>query len=117
MGFFDMMTGPGAWGMWLLYAAVAATWIVVVCLAVWALRAAGRPTSEPAPERASAIEVLERRYAAGEIEEAEFRRMKFALSGAALIVHNNDEPTLQLVTQTRSAREITDLDWGPRPVA
>lgn len=103
--------------MWLLYAAVAATWIVVVCLTAWALRAAGRTVSRPATESESAIEVLERRYAGGEMEEAEFRRMKYALSGGALVADSDGGPVLHLVTQTRSAREITDLDWGPRPVA
>jgi hypothetical protein len=117
MGFFEMMNGPGAWAMWMLYGAVGGTWIVVVCLAAWALRAASRSASGPAPEHESAIEVLERRYAAGEIEEAEFRRRKLALSGAALVAHSDGGPTLHLVTQTRSAREITDLDWGPHSVA
>ena len=116
MGFFDMMTGPGAWGMWMLYAAVAGTWIVVVILAAWAIRTVGR--SRPAQEQhQSAIEVLERRYAEGMMDEVEFRRMKLALSKPAPAAQGLGDSTLHLVTQTRAAREITDLDWGPRPVA
>lgn len=117
MSFFDMMTGPGAWGMWVLYAAVAATWIVVVCLATWARRAGNQPAAESVQLGETALGVLERRYATGEISDAEFRRMKLFLSGSAPAFYPGSEPPLHLVTQSRSAREITDLDWGPHPVA
>lgn len=116
MGFFDMMTGPGAWGMWMLYAAVAGTWVVVVLLAVWALRAAGRLHEERGHEQhLPAIEVLKRRYAEGQMDETEFQRMRTILTASG--ARAGGDTTLHLVTQARAAREIRDLDWGPRPVA
>jgi uncharacterized membrane protein len=114
MGFYDMMTGPGAWGMWMLYAAVAGTWIAVVLLAAWALRAAGR-LREEREEHVTAVEVLKRRYVEGQMDEAEFQHMRRILSATG--AHADGDTTLHVVTQSRASREISDLDWGPRPVA
>lgn len=116
MDFVDMMTGPGAWGMWMLYAAVAGAWMVVVVLVAWALRTISRAHPGQDQHR-SALEVLERRYAEGTMDEAGLRRMRLTLSRPSLTAEGPGDSTLHLVTQTSAAREITDLDWGPRPVA
>jgi uncharacterized membrane protein len=118
MGFYDMMTGPGDWGMWIFYGGMAALWVAWAVVLLIALRATVRQhrTALPGPPE-RALDVLERRYAAGEIDAAEFRSKKRDLNGGTVTELTVARPVLHLVTQARSGREIADLDWGPRPVA
>jgi len=82
MGFYDMMNGWGG-GLfgWSMYLGMIAFWLGVVVLVVWLVRTAGshRPAQTavygPA-QRETALEVLKRRYAAGEIDSAEYQRKK-----------------------------------------
>ena len=58
----------GGWWMWLI-------WIGLIVLVVWLVSSlvSGRRSS---PGKESALEILERRYASGEIGGEEFERMR-----------------------------------------
>ncbi len=66
--------GGGGWFLFPLF------WIVVIVLIVWAFRRGrwGRPGG-PHRHRQSAAEVLEHRFARGEIDDEEFRRRRSVL--------------------------------------
>ncbi len=51
-------------------------WGAVVALAVWAIRSARTPGSET---RSGALDILERRFAAGEIDREEFETRRAVL--------------------------------------
>lgn len=63
MGFFG-------WSMMILF------WVAVVALIIWAIRSAGASRSMP---KSDAIAILERRFAAGEIDRDEFEDKKRTL--------------------------------------
>lgn len=63
--------GYGPWWTGLLFLLF---WVVVIALIVWAVRSTGR-TSQGASRR-RALDVLEERYARGEIDDDEFRHRK-----------------------------------------
>ncbi len=55
-------------------------WGAVAALLVWAVVRFTRPR-EPTGARETAIDVLKRRYAAGEIDREEYERMRHSLGG------------------------------------
>jgi len=68
-------------GWWMLFGSIA--WVVVVALVVFAFaRVSERGEGHTAPGRPheSALDVARRRYAAGELSEAEFDRIREKLS-------------------------------------
>jgi putative membrane protein len=74
---------PGGWGgfmggpiLWLIL-------VVVLLLAVAGVGLRGRGGNEPGPvpPRETPLDILKRRYAAGEIDREEFERMKKELEG------------------------------------
>lgn len=60
MGFFG-------WTMMILF------WLAVIVLIIWAIRSL---TTKPSPRRPTPLEVLERRFAAGEIDREDFEERK-----------------------------------------
>lgn len=71
---FGWMVGLGGFGM-LLSVVV---WFAILVLVVWAITSVfGRP---PASTRDDAIAILKRRYAAGELTQAEFETARRALA-------------------------------------
>lgn len=83
MGFYDMMSGwGGGWASWTMYIGMIVFWAGIVALVIWGIRAWAGPTAVPsAPQvsqapRESAADVLKRRYAAGEIDAAEFEQKR-----------------------------------------
>jgi putative membrane protein len=83
MGFYDMMSGwGGGWASWTMYLGMIVFWVGVVALVIWGVKALAGPTaahsvplvSQVPPE--SAADVLKRRYAAGEIDAAEFEQKR-----------------------------------------
>ncbi len=70
-----MWTWGGGWlaGIWMLL-----FWAGIVLLVVWTVRASSG--SEPAPDRA--LDILEQRFARGEIDVAEFEERRRTLSGS-----------------------------------
>lgn len=83
MGFYDMMSGwGGGWTSWTMYLGMIAFWVGVVALVIWGVKALAGPTaarSEPQASQVSlesAADVLKRRYAAGEIDAAEFEQKR-----------------------------------------
>lgn len=83
MGFYNMMSGwGGGWASWTMYLGMIVFWVGVVAFAIWGVKAlAGPPTAQSAPlvsqvSRESAADVLKRRYAAGEIDAAEFEQKR-----------------------------------------
>ena len=80
MGFYDMMSGwGGGWASWTMYLGMVAFWVGVVALVVWGVRALSGPAATHAVSqepRESAADVLKRRYAAGEIDAAEFEQKR-----------------------------------------
>ena len=74
------MMGPGMMGGFGTMGIMSVVWIVVIGLIVWAVvvstrGAWGSGGSGPAPE-SSALEVLKKRYARGEMSKAEYEEMK-----------------------------------------
>jgi putative membrane protein len=67
--------------VWLIVAAV------VVLLVIWAVRSSARPMywapppSAPAPQRETPLDILARRFAAGEITAEEYERGRNLLGG------------------------------------
>lgn len=80
MGYYDMMSGwGGGWAGWTMYLGMIVFWVGLVALIVWGLRGAagsGPAQAAPQPVHESARDVLKRRYAAGEIDAAEFEQKK-----------------------------------------
>lgn len=68
--------GTGAWGM----AVMMAVWVGLFFAVVWLLARVTRTEQAPKPEQAS--QVLDRRFAAGEITVEQYAVMKRALSGS-----------------------------------
>jgi putative membrane protein len=82
-----MMYWDGDWNAWAWFAmtlSMIAFW-TVVGLVVWMMaRRASTPTAAGVPSP-SAEEVLRQRYAAGEIDEAEFERRKTTLRSGSVV--------------------------------
>ena len=76
----DMMSGWGSgWGVWTMYAGMVVFWAVVVGLIIWIIKSLGssRATSTvPVQAQENPIDLLKRRYAAGEIDAAEFEQKR-----------------------------------------
>ncbi len=82
MGFYDMMTGwGGGWTSWTMYLGMIAFWIGAVALLVWGVRASAGGSRSQTQQviGESAVEVLKRRYASGEIDSAEFQKKRLEL--------------------------------------
>ena len=80
MGFNDMMSvWGGGWISWTMYLGMIVFWVGVVALIVWGVKGlAGSAAARSAPQLPfeSAPDVLKRRYAAGEIDAAEFEQKR-----------------------------------------
>jgi putative membrane protein len=81
MGFTSRMMDPGAWDAW-----VVLTWLVVVVLiaavaavVVWALRGE-RSSGRATPVAPSPGDILDERFARGEISDEELQRRRQALT-------------------------------------
>ena len=61
--------GFGSAFMWLF-------WIVVVIVIVWAVKAASGNSNGPAKKQKSALDILNERYARGEIDQQEFEQKR-----------------------------------------
>lgn len=68
--------GMGAWGILLMFL----FWALVIAGIVWIVRAAVSPSGAN-QNRDSALDILERRFAHGEISREEFKQMKKDLQG------------------------------------
>jgi putative membrane protein len=80
MGFTDMMAGWGANGFsWAMYAGMMVFWVAAAVLVVWGINALvvsrGAQTA-PWQAQEDAVDVLKRRYAAGEINSVEYEQKK-----------------------------------------
>lgn len=81
MGNYGWMGGFGGFGM-LLWAVV---WVALIFLVFWGIGSLfARRTTDTQTE---ALEILKRRYAAGEITSAEFETARRALVGATASPH------------------------------
>jgi putative membrane protein len=69
-------TGAGM-GWWMLFGGLLwiAFWGALIYLIVWVIRGSQRPQTDEAP-----IEIAKRRYASGEINKAEFDRIRHDLA-------------------------------------
>jgi putative membrane protein len=80
MGFNDMMSGwGGGWISWTMYLGMIVFWVGMVALAALGARGLARSGAvQPAQQlrQESAADVLKRRYAAGEIDAAEFEQKR-----------------------------------------
>ena len=83
MGFYNMMSGwGGGLAGWTMYLGMIVFWVGVVALVIWGVKALAGPTAahsvplvSQVPQE-SAADVLKRRYAAGEIDAAEFEQKR-----------------------------------------
>lgn len=80
MGFYNMMSGwGGGWVSWTMYLGMIVFWVGVAALVIWGIRGmvgTGQVHVVPQLPQESAVDVLKRRYAAGEIDVAEFEHKK-----------------------------------------
>lgn len=83
-----MMWGGGDGGAWLVGSLTMLFWLAAAIVVVWlivrgllALERRGGPAEPGAPQRETPNEILRRRFAAGEIDEEEFRRRTDLLRG------------------------------------
>ena len=77
-GHEGMTCGLGGWGMMIF-------WIMVVIGIIFLVRwlvGQGRKGREVPPREESALDILEKRYAKGEIDREEFERKKRDLTGS-----------------------------------
>lgn len=75
---WDMGWGGGGWGMWvLMLAGIIGFWVLVV----YVVRALTRERGVSAQGSESALSVLDRRLAAGEIDTEEYQRIRRVLTG------------------------------------
>ena len=79
--------GAGGWVGWI---AMAVFWIGLIALVVWGVSRAfpsGKDRGETswAPRSESPAEVLDRRYAAGEIDEDRYQAMRATLASSATV--------------------------------
>lgn len=82
MSFTSRMMDPGAWDAW-----VVLTWVVVAVLVVavaaavvWALRGGRSSGASAGPTQQSPGEILDERFARGEISDEELQRRRRALT-------------------------------------
>jgi hypothetical protein len=116
MEWIDVMGYQNSWVPLTMFVVTVALWAGLIVAVLRIMRMSLRGRGGLQPERA--VDVLECRYASGEIDAETFRRMKLDLkSTASSNIAGEPSASLHLVTQARSAREVADLDWGPRPVA
>ncbi len=75
-----MMYGPAGGGMWMFFHFLFWTLVVigVILLIVWVVRQTGKVTSGHAEE--SALDILKKRYARGEITKEEYDKVKKDIS-------------------------------------
>ena len=71
--------GLGGWGMGLGMLWGGLLWLVVIGLLVWAVIAFTKPRWHATPDE-EPLEILKRRFARGEINEAEFEQAKRRLA-------------------------------------
>ena len=76
------MMGPGGFGWMMGFGGVgmllgALAWVAVIVLLVWAITSVFSRTTSP---RDDALDILKRRYASGEITQAEFETARRALA-------------------------------------
>jgi putative membrane protein len=70
---FGMDAVASGWGMAVMLTAMAAFWALVILGAVWLARSLTGRTAEDSTYPQDAREVLDRRFAEGEIDEDEYR--------------------------------------------
>ncbi len=76
-GMGGMMNGFGWGGMWIGWL----FWLIILGVIIWAVitlvnRTSGENRSNPTANRETPLEILQKRYARGEITEEEYREMK-----------------------------------------
>ena len=81
MPWSHMWDGGWGWGGWLVMTiSMLLFWGALIALAVWAIRQLAAPRDRDRGERpASALAILEERYARGEIDREEFERRRAVL--------------------------------------
>lgn len=76
MGGWNMLAGYG----WLGMSLMALFWVGVIALVIWAVHTFAMPRN--AITEPDALEIVQRRYARGEINHEEFEQMREALRSA-----------------------------------
>lgn len=65
----EHMFGFGGWFMWLF-------WILLIVAIVWVVKAATASDNNPTAKHKTALDILQERYAKGEIDREEFERKR-----------------------------------------
>jgi putative membrane protein len=75
---------PSHWG-WMIFVTIAMIvfWIAVIWAVAWTVTSAMQHRTPPAPRELDALAVLNRRYAAGELDDAEYERRREVLRGSS----------------------------------
>ena len=84
MGFNDMMSGWGSGAVgWTMFLGMIVFWVGIAVLVFWGMKSLIRTSAAPLASPSSidpAVDVLKRRYAAGEIDSSEFEQKRRDLS-------------------------------------
>jgi putative membrane protein len=72
----------GDWGV-LMMLGMALFWIAVIVLVVWLVRRGTEGFGRPSAEHVTPMEILDRRFAEGEITREEYRERREELRGSA----------------------------------
>ncbi|MHC4106294.1 MAG: SHOCT domain-containing protein [Planctomycetota bacterium] len=70
----DMWGWGGMWFGWIF-------WLVIIGLIIWGVKTIARSQSGSRPQEESAMSILKKRYARGEINDEEFEEKKRRLQG------------------------------------
>jgi len=85
----DWNGNSGGWGAGMVIMVV--FFVALIALAVWAIVRLSRRTGEPARSVESPRQILDRRFASGELDEAQYAQARRVLDGRGVLEKNGAE--------------------------
>lgn len=85
----DWNGNSGGWGAGMVIMVV--FFVALIALAVWAVMRLSRRTDEPGRSVESPRQILDRRFASGELDEAQYAQARRVLDGRGVLEKNGAE--------------------------